>query len=351
MKKTIFVMFFLLAISILPGMAYAKSGGEYQAALKSYYSGKYKDAVLHLKVCISQKPEPAAYYLMGYSLYKLKRFDEANEYFSEAYLIDPAFTPVNAESDHVKRRRPEKKAAIADAGEAMAGQKEIQQPKPGAQKPAVEIQPDKKPAMPHTQAQPVEAKKVEPPKPEPPKPEPQKTEAQKAETSGTVSPAIPSVPAPQPSVPRPQLPKPKQSLPEGAGGLIAIPLLMGGLFAGFALVIFGILLAFYVFFSLCMYLIAKKLNVPAAWTAWVPLLNLWALVGSAGKPWWWILLLFVPLLNFFVGIYLWMCIVENLGKNRWLGLLIFVPLVGMIYMAILAFSKDNAPARSKSELE
>ena len=100
MKKTIFVLFFLLAISMLTGTAYAKSDGEYEAALKSYYSGKYKDAVLHLKGYISQKPDPAAYYLMGYSFYKLRRFNEANEYFREAYLIDPAYTPMKTAADH-----------------------------------------------------------------------------------------------------------------------------------------------------------------------------------------------------------------------------------------------------------
>ena len=143
-------------------------------------------------------------------------------------------------------------------------------------------------------------------------------------------------------------------MPAGAGALFAIPMLMGGLFAGFTLVFFGIVLAIYIFFSLCMYLIAKKLNVESAWTAWVPLLNLWAFVGSAGKPWWWILLLFIPFVNFFVVIYLWMCIVENLGKNKWLGLLMIVPLVNMVYMAVLAFSKDAAlpaPVSAKDELE
>jgi hypothetical protein len=135
----------------------------------------------------------------------------------------------------------------------------------------------------------------------------------------------------------------------GGGALVAIPMLMGGLFAGFALVFIGILVAFYVFFSLCLYLIAKKLNVEAAWTAWVPLLNLWAFVGSAGKPWWWMLLLFVPVVNFFIGIYLWMCIVENLGKNKWLGLLMLVPVVNLVYMAVLAFSKDSVPAAPMTE--
>jgi hypothetical protein len=139
---------------------------------------------------------------------------------------------------------------------------------------------------------------------------------------------------------------PKKIGPD-AGAAVAMPLLMGGLFAGGILLVFlGIGLAVYLFFSYCMYRIATKLNCPAAWTAWVPLLNMWAVVGSAGKPWWWILLMFVPLLNFFVIIYLWMCISENLGKNRWLGILIIVPIANIIYMVMLAFSKDEHTALS-----
>ena len=97
-----------------------------------------------------------------------------------------------------------------------------------------------------------------------------------------------------------------------------------------------------------MYLIAKKLNVTAAWTAWVPILNIWTFFASAGKPLWWIILLFIPLANFFVMIYLWMCIVENLGRNKWLGLVMIVPVANIIYLGVLAFSGpgQSSPAAS-----
>jgi hypothetical protein len=76
----------------------------------------------------------------------------------------------------------------------------------------------------------------------------------------------------------------------------------------------------------------------------VPLLNLWAVVGSAGKPWWWIILLFVPLVNIFIWIYLWLCITENLGHNKWLGLLMLLPMINLVFMAYLAFAKSPAAA-------
>ncbi|MHB8881142.1 MAG: DUF5684 domain-containing protein [Thermodesulfovibrionales bacterium] len=340
MKKTVFVIMALLIAVMVSGTAYAKAVSEYDAAVKSYYSGKYKDAVRHLEGYIAQHPDPAAYYLMGYSLYKLKRFDEANEYFRDAYLINPAYTPIKESAGQPVTRKPRK--VIKPETEAAAAQKpaesQTKQPQQeSAQKPAPPVQPDKKPAIPQAA----------------PAPAPQQSAPPVASPPTPAAPVAPAAPQPgpqpvQPPVPMQPLPMPSQKLPDGAGGLA---LLMGGLFAGSLLLVFGILLAFYVFFSLCMYLIAKKLNVPAAWTAWVPLLNLWAFVGSAGKPWWWILLLFVPLVNFFVGIYLWLCITENLGKNKWLGLLMLVPIVNMIFLAVLAFSKDTGSAPAATELE
>jgi len=44
--------------------------------------------------------------------------------------------------------------------------------------------------------------------------------------------------------------------------------------------------------------------------------------------------------------YVWMCIVENLGRNKWLGLLMLVPIVNLVYIGVLAFSKEEQQADS-----
>ena len=116
------------------------------------------------------------------------------------------------------------------------------------------------------------------------------------------------------------------------------PALMAGL-SNVVLIVFSVL---YIYGSLCLYLIAKKLDVQAAWTAWVPIAQVWAFLSSAGKSLVWILLLLVPLLNAIVGVYLWMCITENLGKNKWLGLLMILPFVNLVFLGILAFSAREA---------
>lgn len=113
------------------------------------------------------------------------------------------------------------------------------------------------------------------------------------------------------------------------------------LLAGFMTVILIVAAVLYLYSSLCLFLIAKKLDVPAAWTAWIPILHVWAFFRSAGKSLWWILLFFIPFVNVIVLVYLWMCIAENLGKNKMLGLLTLVPVANLILPAVLAFSKKE----------
>lgn len=106
-----------------------------------------------------------------------------------------------------------------------------------------------------------------------------------------------------------------------------------------------IMAALYVFICLCLYLIAKKLNVPSPFYAWIPLLQAWTFVvaakGSGKHPCLWILAMVVPIIGPFIGVYLWICITENLGKNKWLGLLSLLPIVNLGLMGWLAFSKEE----------
>lgn len=98
----------------------------------------------------------------------------------------------------------------------------------------------------------------------------------------------------------------------------------------------------YLYFSLCLYLIAQKLNVSGAWVAWVPLFQVFTFLQSASKPAWWVLLFFVPFVNMVIPTYLWMCISENLGREKWFGLLMLVPVVNLIYLGMLAFSGQGS---------
>lgn len=157
----------------------------------------------------------------------------------------------------------------------------------------------------------------------------------------------PDTPKPQMSLFPKDLPKfPPGKFPGDASGMITGIIAMLGTF----FLVIG--LVFYLFFSACLYRIAKKLEVPVPWLAWIPLVQVWTFVvaakGTDGQPVLWLIGLIVPIVGAFIGIYLWMCITENMRKNKWLGLLTLLPIVNLIFMAWLASLKvpSSAPAEA-----
>jgi hypothetical protein len=316
MKKIAFIVimsFVLLAVSdtILAKTVTAKTDTDYDNALKYYNSKKYKEAVRIFKEHIKKKPDPSAYYRIGYALYELRKYDEATEYFKAAYLIDPTFSP---ELIGYTQKYPEGKIkeAAKPSGEEVTPGKKPHVPAVTEKQPSTEAQPPK------TQ-EPVVTPETKSVLPEPPKVEPQAT---------------------QPPAGLPQFPLSKDFMPEAAPGILT------GLVAGFGMILLVLGIAFYVFSCLCFFIIAKKLDVPSPWIAFVPIIQIWTFVRCAGKPWWWILLLLIPFINIILIIYLYMCIAENMGKNKWLGLIVLIPIGALILLGLLAFSKSEKPGRA-----
>jgi hypothetical protein len=154
--------------------------------------------------------------------------------------------------------------------------------------------------------------------------------------SPQAAPPVTAAPAPvmppEPVMPEPSFPQ----MQEPPAGLI------GALVGGFLMVFLAVSVALYVYFALCMYKIGTRLNVEGSWAAWVPVVNsFWPLIGAAGKPVWWFLLFFVPVVNFFVIMYLWAQVIGNLGRNKWLVLLFLLPIVNLVFLGVLAFSKSD----------
>ena len=94
----------------------------------------------------------------------------------------------------------------------------------------------------------------------------------------------------------------------------------------------------YVWIALCLYIIAKKTNTDNPWMAWVPIANIILACQIAGKPWWWIFLFFIPIVNIVLGIIVMWNICEVRGKPGWLGILMIVPVANFIIPGILAFT-------------
>ena len=126
MRRSIFVLVILFAVATVMAPVLAWADSEYDAALQYYYKGRYEEAVKHLKEYVDKKPDPSAYYLIGYSLYELGRFKEASQYFEEAYLIDPNFSPEKSGlTEKFAKGRPEgiKRPSAVHKGRSAARKK------------------------------------------------------------------------------------------------------------------------------------------------------------------------------------------------------------------------------------
>lgn len=121
-----------------------------------------------------------------------------------------------------------------------------------------------------------------------------------------------------------------------------------GMGIGFTITTVSIAIAIYVFFSICLAMIAKKTGRPfdkSFIMALIPIANIILLFQMAGKPWWWLFLLLIPVVNIVISVMVWMKICEACGKPGWWGVLIcLVPFVNLILLLILAFGKAGQPA-------
>ncbi|MCD6162023.1 MAG: hypothetical protein J7K40_06390 [candidate division Zixibacteria bacterium] len=109
--------------------------------------------------------------------------------------------------------------------------------------------------------------------------------------------------------------------------------------AGFYLLWFFIAAASYAYLAVCLQFIARKTDTKDGWMAWIPILNCYLLCVIAGKPGWWLILLFIPIINIIISIIIWMAIAERRGKPNWIGILMIIPFVNIIIPGVLAFSE------------
>ncbi|MBX2842401.1 MAG: hypothetical protein KTR26_11565 [Flammeovirgaceae bacterium] len=102
-------------------------------------------------------------------------------------------------------------------------------------------------------------------------------------------------------------------------------------FASGLFLVFG--LAISLFLIIAQWKIFEKAGKPG-WACLVPFYNIIVLLEIVGKPWWWLLLMFVPIANIVVGIWAINLLSKSFGKDEGftLGLLflsfIFYPILG-----------------------
>ncbi|HJN19161.1 MAG TPA: DUF5684 domain-containing protein [Armatimonadota bacterium] len=117
-----------------------------------------------------------------------------------------------------------------------------------------------------------------------------------------------------------------------------LPAILGSL-----AVTLGVSLAMYVYFGITLMIIAKKSNTQGAWLAWVPIGNIVLMFMIGRRPGWWIVLLFVPLVNVVIGVLMWMSMAASRGKPAWTGALALLPGIGVFIPIYLALGPNYNP--------
>ena len=113
----------------------------------------------------------------------------------------------------------------------------------------------------------------------------------------------------------------------GLGGLIALL----GAYLVFVLAIAVVML-------ISMWKVFSKAGQPG-WAILVPIYNLITLLKVVRKPVWWILLMFIPFVNFIIVILIYLELAKVFGKDTGFGLgIVFLPI---IFLPMLAFGDSK----------
>ena len=107
---------------------------------------------------------------------------------------------------------------------------------------------------------------------------------------------------------------------------------------------FLIPVAIFIFILASIWRVFTKAGQPG-WACIVPIYNIYVLTQIAGKPGWWVILFFIPIVGIVISIIVMVGVAQNFGKGVGFALgLIFLP---FIFYPILAFGDatyGGAPA-------
>jgi hypothetical protein len=101
---------------------------------------------------------------------------------------------------------------------------------------------------------------------------------------------------------------------------------------------FIIQLAVLAFFLAVFWKIFEKAGKPG-WAAIIPIYNVIVLLEIVGRPIWWIILLFIPIVNIVVGFLLALDLSRSFGHDLAFALGLFF--LGFIFYPVLAFGSDT----------
>lgn len=71
------------------------------------------------------------------------------------------------------------------------------------------------------------------------------------------------------------------------------------------------------------------------WECIIPIYNLICLLKIVGKPWWWLFLMFIPIVNWVFLIWMYNMLSKSFGKDE--GFTVGLILLGFVFIPILGF--------------
>jgi hypothetical protein len=116
----------------------------------------------------------------------------------------------------------------------------------------------------------------------------------------------------------------------GAGSAVSGATLMGTLAFDLVLLVVSIVVMWRIF---------EKAGKPG-WASIIPIYNIIVLLEIVGRPWWWLLLMFVPFVNIVMIFLLGIALAKAFGRSTAFGV-VACTLFSLIGYAILAFGKDK----------
>ena len=102
----------------------------------------------------------------------------------------------------------------------------------------------------------------------------------------------------------------------------------------FGVVVLLIQLAIVVLVIASLWKIFVKAGHPG-WAAIIPIYNIFIMLKIAGRPWWWLLLMFIPIVGLVIAIMVSVDLAKSFGKGVLFG--IGLALLAFIFYPILAF--------------
>lgn len=99
-------------------------------------------------------------------------------------------------------------------------------------------------------------------------------------------------------------------------------------------ILFLLLFGLVIFLIASMWKVFEKAGQPG-WACIIPIYNIIVLLKIVGKPTWWVLLFFIPVVNYVFIIWTYNMLSKSFGKDE--GFTVGLILLGVVFLPILGF--------------